>query len=311
MPRNNYSCQPIPSQGYQSSFFEAAIDALPASIEDGLASLYDSSPILSTEPKMSQDNETAPYKSPPSVTRVSPGSSKQKKRGRKPKKQLKDEKGQKNEPNDDNLPKDPRRRRILERNRIAATKCRLRKLDETSALASREQAIEEQNRYLSACYESLTAEIYHLKTQLLRHTDCNCVLIQKYIANEAKNSVDALLACSSGFQPFGGFMSPSYASSSGSSIGASFNIHCPEADSFPPSWTNNFQRGPGEPEVRDDIFGMGLEPFGKAAMTPDCMISTQPTLNPPFAGCGSGVFLNMGLQEQQTDDFSPGIYWAF
>lgn len=78
-----------------------------------------------------------------------------------------------------------------------------------------------------------------------------------------------------------------------------------------PSWTNDFQQGPGEPEVRDDIFDMGLELFRKAETTPDYMISTRPTPNPPFAGCGSGVFFNMGLQEQQADDFAPDIYWAF
>ncbi|KAF4943128.1 hypothetical protein FSARC_15033, partial [Fusarium sarcochroum] len=83
---------------------------------------------------------------------------------------------------DDGLPADPRQRRILERNRIAATKCRLRKRGEASALASREKAMEDQNRSLSACFDSLTAELYYLKTELLRHTDCNCVLIQKYIA---------------------------------------------------------------------------------------------------------------------------------
>lgn len=91
------------------------------------------------------------------------------------------------------MPNNLQRRKVLERNRVAATKCRIRKRDEASILASCEQSMEDQNRQLSACFDSLRAEIYTLKTQLLRHTDCDCVLIQKYIAYEAKKSVDTLL----------------------------------------------------------------------------------------------------------------------
>jgi hypothetical protein len=90
-------------------------------------------------------------------------------------------------------PQRQRRRRVLERNRLAATKCRTRKRDEASALAAREQEMEDDNRYLASVYDALTAEIYELKTQLLRHTECGCVLIQRYIASEAKRSVDNLV----------------------------------------------------------------------------------------------------------------------
>ncbi|KAI8649720.1 hypothetical protein NCS55_01434300 [Fusarium keratoplasticum] len=139
-------------------------------------------------------------------------SPKPRKRDRNPKKQPKEQKaaGQQEALDEDDLPKDPRRRRILERNRIAATKCRLRKRDEASALASRGQVMEDQNRYLSTCFDSLTAEIYYLKTQLLRHTDCNCVLIQKYIANEAKKSVNGLLASSFAFHTHGRSLPPAH-----------------------------------------------------------------------------------------------------
>ncbi|KAI9158863.1 Transcription factor atf21 [Paramyrothecium foliicola] len=102
---------------------------------------------------------------------------------------------------DESLPRDPRRRRTLERNRVAAKKCRVRKRDEASALASREQAVEDQNRYLSTAYNSLTTEVYLLKTELLRHTHCNCTLIQEYIANEARRSVDKMNASPSNRAP--------------------------------------------------------------------------------------------------------------
>ncbi|KAK2922543.1 Transcription factor Jun [Fusarium oxysporum f. sp. vasinfectum] len=152
-------------------------------------------------------------------------SPKPKKRGRKPKKQPKEQKvaGQQEELDDGDLPKDPRRRRVLERNRIAANKCRLRKRDEALALASRKETMEDQNRYLVTCFDSLTVEVYHLKTQLLRHTDCNCVLIQNYIANEAQKCVDRLVACSTAFDTYGNSLSPCDGSPSGASTAEELN----------------------------------------------------------------------------------------
>lgn len=87
----------------------------------------------------------------------------------------------------------PVRTKVLERNRVAATKCRTRKRSEASTLAQCEQEMEDRNRQLSATFEELRHEIYILKTQLLQHNNCSCVLIQKYIANEAKKSVDKLV----------------------------------------------------------------------------------------------------------------------
>jgi hypothetical protein len=94
--------------------------------------------------------------------------------------------------NDNDLPGNTRRRKTLERNRVAAKKCRVRKRDEASALAYREHSVEDQNRYLSLCFSSLSTEIYLLKTELLRHTHCDCTLIQEYITNETRRSVDRL-----------------------------------------------------------------------------------------------------------------------
>ncbi|KAH7108958.1 hypothetical protein EDB81DRAFT_620959, partial [Dactylonectria macrodidyma] len=197
---------------------------------------------------------------------------KPRKRGRKPKVEPKESpkarRKQKGESNyDEDLPKDPRGRRILERNRIAATMCRLRKQDETSALASREQAMEDQNRYLLACFNQLTTVIYHLKTQLL-HTDCNCALIQKYIADEARKSVDGLLSCSSAFQLPDGLTPPHHRGSSGNRTRGtdSLSIQTPEMESAPPTWTNPFQQGSRSPEAGDNLFDMVLEPFQKGPL---------------------------------------------
>lgn len=326
MSGNNTAYQSTPSQIPDNSFFDEAIDRSPASIEPGFASSYIPSPTHSLGSNMIGDHGTSHYTMPTADDdkktaewipdrRESLASSafsemssspvvgpKPKKRGRKPKKQLREQAGLglEEEFDDDDLPKDPRRRRILERNRIAATKCRLRKRDEASALASREQAMEDQNRYLSNCFDSLTAEIYHLKTQLLRHTDCNCVLIQRYITNEAKKSVDGLLACSSSFHQYGDSLSPEYmgscgtsGSSSGSSTADSLNLHSPGSDGVPPAaWPASFQHG--------------VEPFQKALMP---HAHSYPTL--PIAECGQGLYISMGPQEHQIDGLSWDNQWEF
>ncbi|KAF9773054.1 hypothetical protein IL306_009184 [Fusarium sp. DS 682] len=80
----------------------------------------------------------------------------------------------------------------LERNRLAATKCRHRKRDEALALASREERLADQHRKLSSHFNDLKEELYQLKTEVLRHSDCECAPIQQYIANEAQRAVDDL-----------------------------------------------------------------------------------------------------------------------
>jgi hypothetical protein len=263
--------QPTPSQIGASSFFKEAIDASPVPMEVGVGSTYIALPIQPAEFRnlggsetlrnilpsvmgdkklnlrahtrnQSQANEVL-FES--SASRQAAESPKPRKRGRKPKKQLKEQKvsGQQEELDNDDLPKDPRRRRVLERNRIAANKCRLRKRDEALALASREEAMEDQNRYLMTLFDSLTVEIYHLKTQLLRHTKCNCVLIQKYIANEAKKCVDGMLACSSVFDTHGSSWSPDHWIPINVNTAGELNMPGLEAGSSPPILTDSFQQG--------------------------------------------------------------------
>lgn len=330
MSRSTAAYQATPTELNDGSFFEEAIDTSPTPIEMGFGSSYIPSPQTAEYPMFGEngafrnvaaaaENDNPMHwtdtrrqsqaSSAMSESSISGGiAAKPRKRGRKPKKQLKDQDsfGPQGEVDDDDLPKDPRRRRILERNRIAATKCRLRKRDEASALASREQAMEDQNRYLSTCFDSLTAEIYHLKTQLLQHTDCNCILIQKYIANEAKKSVDGLIACSSSFYPCGGSMIPEYMSSHGASGSSSassadsLNLHSPDSDSIPSTWSSYFQQGPPS-EVREDAYDMGLEPFQKYGMLPESMTSAPPVPAMPLAGYDQGLYINAGPQEHRVD----------
>ncbi|KAI8648972.1 BZIP domain-containing protein [Fusarium keratoplasticum] len=200
---------------------------------------------------------------------------------------------------------------MLERNRIAATKCRLRKRDEASALASREKAMEDRNRSLSDCFDSLTAEIYYLKTELLRHTDCNCVLIQKYIAHEAQKSVDGLLACPSAFEAHDVSLSPNDGSSSNAGTADSLNMYSLEADGIPPTETEPFQQGSRASEVSEDVVGMSLEPFHTTPMPPDSMVYAHPLSSVPLVECGPDFYDNMGPQEHQADEIGWDLHRSF
>ncbi|KAH6985545.1 hypothetical protein EDB80DRAFT_732999 [Ilyonectria destructans] len=331
--RSHMVYQQAMNQVTEGSFFDEAIGTSPISTEVGLGfpqpppqyvkaakiPVYEPSQIVLPTAEREKKPPRRPRnrrKSQESSSLSETGASalvsdvpKARKRGPKPKVEPKEpakaRRKQKGESNDDeDLPRDPRRRRVIERNRIAATKCRLRKRDEASALASREQAMEDQNRYLSTCFDQLTAEIYHLKTQLLRHTDCNCVLIQKYIVNEARKSVDGLLSCSSAFQLPDGLTRLHHRGSSGSRTSGtdSLSIQTPEMESASPTWTDPFQQGPRSSEVGDDLFDMVLEPFQKEPLpAPSQSISNVPSLS----RCDQGVFGSSGLQPQPV----VGMVW--
>ncbi|KAM0415625.1 hypothetical protein ACHAPD_006827 [Fusarium lateritium] len=76
-------------------------------------------------------------------------------------------------------------KKVQERNRIASNKFRFKKREAAKRLRAEEQDMERANRDLSSCVFDLTMEVYDLKMRLLQHTDCDCYLIQDYIANEA------------------------------------------------------------------------------------------------------------------------------
>ncbi|KAH6871877.1 hypothetical protein B0T10DRAFT_500065, partial [Thelonectria olida] len=212
----------------------------------------------------------APVKLEENVSKPVEDGSKSGKRGRKPKRQRKGS-SKVVKPEASNVevhPREPRRRRILERNRIAATKCRKRKRGEASALAAREQEMEEHNRQLSRT--------------LLRYTDCNCVLIQKYIAHEARKSVHRLTPCPSPSQPnmmpFVGYQSVSNgsrASVSVASVKDSYDIRTTEMESVPPIWPDPSLQGSSSPET---IFDMTVEPMRKEHIP----VSSQPLPGMPL-----------------------------
>ncbi|CAG8443566.1 4121_t:CDS:2 [Diversispora eburnea] len=81
--------------------------------------------------------------------------------------------------NDDNS--DEKRRKFLERNRIAASKCRQKKKAAMEDLMSKSDSLETDNNLLKTRVNELREELLSLKDQLLRHENCSCNIIQEYI----------------------------------------------------------------------------------------------------------------------------------
>ncbi|RBA14377.1 hypothetical protein FPRO05_03169 [Fusarium proliferatum] len=84
--------------------------------------------------------------------------------------------------------------KILERNRRAAANCRARKQEQYDKLNAEVEKLQDRHKELSASCNELRETAYQLKLQLLRHGECGCALIQRYIASEAVNSVETLIS---------------------------------------------------------------------------------------------------------------------
>ncbi|KAI0897786.1 hypothetical protein F4806DRAFT_494517 [Annulohypoxylon nitens] len=82
-----------------------------------------------------------------------------------------------------------KRNRFLEKNRVAATKCRQKKKEWVSDLEETRFGLESQNNHLQLEYSSLRNEITQIKSQLMEHASCNDPNIDKWIENEAKRFV--------------------------------------------------------------------------------------------------------------------------
>ncbi|RYO89304.1 hypothetical protein DL764_008598 [Monosporascus ibericus] len=74
-----------------------------------------------------------------------------------------------------------------ERNRIAAHKCRQKNRQNVEELQQQERDLAQQNKYLNAHLNHLKDEVLVLRNEILNHGNCECELIQNYIAETAKN----------------------------------------------------------------------------------------------------------------------------
>lgn len=95
---------------------------------------------------------------------------------------------------------DPKRQEFLARNRLAASKSRQKKKEWTSQLESRCRDLQAERSHLAFFIAGLKEEIILLKTEMLKHSSCNCVGIRNYLAQSA-NALSPLVQDSSLTQP--------------------------------------------------------------------------------------------------------------
>ena len=85
---------------------------------------------------------------------------------------------------------DVKRSKFLERNRVAASKCRQKKKEWTQDLENRARELQKNNNSLRMMIESCRQEILFLKGELLKHDSCDCTHIQDFLKNGADSLPD-------------------------------------------------------------------------------------------------------------------------
>ena len=86
---------------------------------------------------------------------------------------------------DNNKPEDAKRSKFLERNRVAASKCRQKKKEWTSNLESRARELQNSKTQLNMMVDSLKQEVLFLKSELLKHSGCGCTKIRDYLSHQS------------------------------------------------------------------------------------------------------------------------------
>jgi len=75
------------------------------------------------------------------------------------------------------------REKFLERNRVAASKCRQKKKEWTNSLEERARELQAQREMLVAYVSMLRNELLMLKCKCLEHSDCECERLREYLKN--------------------------------------------------------------------------------------------------------------------------------
>lgn len=83
-----------------------------------------------------------------------------------------------------------KRSRFLERNRLAAAKCRTKKKEWTNNLEAAARQASLQTRELHAIVQNLRDEVMQYKTQLMSHQGCECHAIRNYLLDEHARSCE-------------------------------------------------------------------------------------------------------------------------
>ncbi|KFH40281.1 Transcription factor jun-B-like protein [Hapsidospora chrysogenum ATCC 11550] len=87
-----------------------------------------------------------------------------------------------------------RSRQNLERNRIAATRCRERKREQATVLEDAYERFKWENGQLSAECAGLRRMAYDLKTEIFKHAHCGDEMIDDFIGNVARETANAAVA---------------------------------------------------------------------------------------------------------------------
>ena len=84
---------------------------------------------------------------------------------------------------------DDKRSQFLERNRVAASKCRQKKKEWTSNLEQKARELQASKTSMALLVSSLREELLYLKGEALRHTTCDCNSVREYLARHAEASL--------------------------------------------------------------------------------------------------------------------------
>ncbi|GCB19079.1 transcription factor atf21 [Aspergillus awamori] len=87
----------------------------------------------------------------------------------------------------DKLGEKAKREKFLERNRLAASKCRLKKKKQTETLRDQFKLLSERKDYLTRYIDALRSEILLYKNYLLEHAQCNDEAISMHLSTMVKN----------------------------------------------------------------------------------------------------------------------------
>ncbi|KAF8949016.1 Cyclic AMP-dependent transcription factor ATF-7 [Haplosporangium gracile] len=91
-----------------------------------------------------------------------------------------------------------KRQKFLERNRMAASKCREKKRLQTLKTISDADEITTRNQALHETLDELQEEVRRLKNQILCHRDCSCDVIQKFVQSSFNTTpINSSSSCSS------------------------------------------------------------------------------------------------------------------
>lgn len=85
-------------------------------------------------------------------------------------------------------PSEHKRAKFLERNRLAAAKCRTKKKEWANNLEAAARQASQQTRELQAIVQNLRDEVIQYKSQLLIHQDCNSAAINEYLTREQRSN---------------------------------------------------------------------------------------------------------------------------